>query len=106
MIVHCTNCLRRSLLLPLCMALLCLACASRSVTPLAGEMSPRRELELTAKIHHRIRAQAAFVTDPVLLDYVSEIGQRIVRTTEPQPLIYRFSILRSDDLNAFTIGGG
>ncbi len=63
-------------------------------------------MEMTAEIHRQIRAQARFVTDPVLLDYVNEIGQRILRPTEPQPFIYRFSILQSGDLNAFTTGGG
>ncbi len=97
--------LRPSLLLPLCMALLCLACAARSVKEAALE-TLEREVEMTAEIHRQLRAQARFVTDPVLLDYVNEIGQRIVRPTEPQPFIYRFSVLQSRDLNAFTIGGG
>ncbi len=97
--------MRRSLLLPLCMALLCLACASRSVKEAALE-TLEREMEMTAEIHHQIRAQARFVTDPVLLDYVNEIGQRILRPTEPQPFIYRFSVIQSGELNAFTIGGG
>ncbi len=87
------------------MALLCLACASRSVRE-AALATLEREMEMTAEIHRQIRAQARFVTDPVLLDYVNEIGQRILRPTEPQPFIYRFSILQSGDLNAFTTGGG
>ena len=96
--------LRGSLLLPLCMALLCLACASRSDK--AALESLEREREMTAEIHRQIRAQARFGTDLVLLDYVNEIGQRIIRPTEPQPFIYRFSVFQSGDLNAFTIGGG
>ncbi len=97
--------LRRSLLLPLCMALLCLACASRSAKE-AALATLEREVEMTAEIHHQIRSQTTFVTDPLPLDYVNEVGQRIVRPTEPQPFIYRFSVLQSRHLNAFTIGGG
>ena len=69
-----------------------------------GELE--RELELSAEIHRQLRARAPFVSDPVLLAYMNELGQHIVRVTEPQPFIFRFSILESDDLNAFTIGGG
>ncbi len=97
----------RRTLPPLCAALLCLACAFRSIeSPLGGEVTLEREMEMTAEIHRQIRAQAELVTDPVVLAYVNEIGQRIVRVTEPQPFVYRFTILESDDLNAFTIGGG
>jgi predicted Zn-dependent protease len=88
--------------------LLSLCCAFRPLenTPLSGEISIERESEITAEIHRKLRGQAEFVTDPVLLAYVNRIGQRIVRVTEPQPFIYRFSVLEADELNAFTIGGG
>ena len=92
----------------LCAALFCSGCSFHPLesTPFSGEMSIDREMEMTAEIHRQIRAQAEFVTDPVLLAYVNEIGQRIVRVTEPQPFLYRFNILEDDELNAFTIGGG
>ena len=97
----------RGLLLPVCVVMLCVACALRSIeSPFGGDLTLERELELSAEIHRQLRAQVQFVSDPVLLAYVNELGQQIVQVTEPQPFIYRFSILRSDDLNAFTIGGG
>ncbi len=97
----------RGLLAPVCVTLLCIGCALRSVeSPFGGDLTLERELELSAEIHRQLRAQVPFVSDPVLLAYVNELGQQIVRVTEPQPFIYRFSILESDDLNAFTIGGG
>ncbi len=65
-----------------------------------------REKQITADIHRQIRDNAPLVSDPVLLDYLYEIGQRIVAVTEPQPFIYRFSLIEDDTLNAFTIGGG
>jgi predicted Zn-dependent protease len=86
-----------------------LGCAFRPIEQnpfLGGELSVNKEMEKTAEIHRQIRNQAEFVSDPVVLDYLNEIGQRVVRVTEPQPFAYRFSLLESDELNAFTIGGG
>ncbi len=97
----------RPLLPPVCALLLCVACALRvPESPFGGDVTLERELELSAEIHRQLRAQAPFVSDPVLLAYVNELAQHIVRVTEPQPFLYRFSILESDNLNAFTIGGG
>jgi predicted Zn-dependent protease len=68
--------------------------------------SIEREKALTADIHHQIRDHAPLVSDPVVLEFVYEVGERIVAVTEPQPFIYRFFIIEDDSLNAFTIGGG
>jgi len=91
-------------------ALLILTACSFGVLPtsalLGTEMSIEREMEMTANIHRQIRAQTEFVSDPVLLAYVNDIGQRIVKVTGPQPFIFRFNIFKSQELNAFTIGGG
>ena len=92
----------------LCATLLCVGCSFRLLerNPFSDEISIEREMEMTAEIHRSIRAQAELVTDPLLLAYVNDLGQQIVAVTEPQPFIYRFSILEGDELNAFTIGGG
>ena len=71
-----------------------------------GLMPIERERELTARVAAQIRGQTPFITDPIVLGYVNEIGQRLVRAAEPQPFVYRFSIIDADALNAFTIGGG
>src|SRR5262249_33087013 len=65
-----------------------------------------KEREITDDVARQIRGTTPLITDPVLLAYVNELGQSIVRQTEPQPFLYRFSIIRDDTLNAFTIGGG
>jgi predicted Zn-dependent protease len=77
------------------------------VNPLSSRvLSTEREIEITAEVHEQIRAQAPLINDPVLLDYVYEIGSEIAAVTEPQPFIYRFFVIDDDALNAFTIGGG
>jgi predicted Zn-dependent protease len=77
-----------------------------SINPFAREVSVEQEIELGADLHRQIRAQADLITDPVLLDYVNETGQRIVRVTEPQPFAYRFNLIKDSQLNAFAVPGG
>jgi predicted Zn-dependent protease len=71
-----------------------------------AELSVERERELTADVARQLRSAAPFVSDPILLGYVNELGQSLVRSTEPQPFVYRFAIIADETLNAFTIGGG
>ncbi len=101
----------RPLLALACVGLVvCSACTGsrrRAATPQSEEeISIGKEKELTADIHRQIREQAELINDPVVLGYLYDIGQELVETTEPQPFIYRFSVIRDDTLNAFTIGGG
>lgn len=84
----------------------CSAPGEKSETASNGLMSIDRERELTARIAAQIRAQAPFITDPIVLGYVNEVGQRLVRAAEPQPFVYRFALIDDKTLNAFTIGGG
>ena len=71
-----------------------------------GLMTSGKEREVTAQVAAQIRKHAPFVTDPISLGYLNEIGQQLVAAAEPQPFVYRFSIIDDDRLNAFTIGGG
>jgi predicted Zn-dependent protease len=57
-------------------------------------------------VHEQIRAQAPLINDPIVLDYVYEIGSELVAASEPQPFTFRFFIIDDPNLNAFTIGGG
>ncbi len=84
----------------------CLRFRDLPSNPLANEISVEDEIELGASIHKQVRASVPMVHDPILLDFVNAIGQEIVATTEPQPFTYRFSIVKSDELNAFAVPGG
>ncbi len=85
--------------------LACASCVFVQREPGLSE-SIEREKALTADVHRQIRNNAPLVSDPVILDFVYEVGERLVAVTEPQPFIYRFFIIEDDTLNAFTIGGG
>ncbi len=82
------------------------AVPARAQNPFASDLSVENEQEMTAQIHAQIRAQTKFVSDPVLLAYVNEVGNGLVKSTEPQPFIFRFFLIDDPALNAFTIGGG
>ena len=79
---------------------------ARAQNPFASDLSVEQEQEMTAQIHAQIRAQAKLVSDPLLLAYVNEVGNGLVKSTEPQPFIFRFFLIDDPALNAFTIGGG
>jgi predicted Zn-dependent protease len=88
-------------------ALLGLAAApARAQNPFASDLSVEKEKEMTAQIAAQLRLQAPLVTDPVLVAYLSEIGNELVKATEPQPFLFRFYLVDDPRLNAFTIGGG
>jgi predicted Zn-dependent protease len=74
--------------------------------PFASDLTVEKEKEMTAQIHAQIRQQAKLVTDPVVLDYVDQVGESLVKAIEPTPFTFRFTVLEDPALNAFTIGGG
>ncbi len=82
------------------------AATARAQNPFASDLSVEQEQEMTAQIHAQIRAQTKLVNDPVLLAYVNEVGNELVKQTEPQPFLFRFFLVDDPALNAFTIGGG
>ncbi|MFI5315864.1 MAG: M48 family metalloprotease [Myxococcota bacterium] len=93
------------------LAALAIACLARpplaqAQNPFASDLTVEREKEMCAQIHEQIRQSAKLVTDPEILDYVDQIGESLVKVNEPQPYIFRFTVLEDPVLNAFTIGGG
>ena len=67
----------RHWLLAACLGLGLWACAigRPGPGPDEGDLSVEREKELTADVHRQIRAQAPLISDPVVLDYLYELGK-------------------------------
>ncbi|MEE8558149.1 MAG: M48 family metalloprotease [Myxococcota bacterium] len=90
-------------------ALLASGCAGvelKDLNPLHQEETIEQEMANGAQVHAQIRASGALVNDPVILAYINDLGQQVVRVTEPQPFIYRFNLVDADSLNAFAVPGG
>ena len=86
------------LLVPLLMPLL-LACATTA-------MSVPDERRLGDELDRETRREFVFVRDELTVDYVSRIGQEIVRASGPQPFEYRFYVVDEEDINAFALPAG
>jgi len=71
-----------------------------------GAMSLRDELAFAEMAHQEISKQYRFVTDPVIVNYVNQVGRRVAEVSGRPDLPYQFYVVENDQINAFTPGGG
>jgi predicted Zn-dependent protease len=92
----------------LLVALFGAGCATNPVTgrPDVVTMSEAKEIELGRRLHPQILQQYGRYEDEALQQYVSEIGQRIARASHRPDLQYTFTVLDTNDVNAFALPGG
>lgn len=64
-------------------------------------MSPTEEKELGDQLLLYVKDNYELIRDPVIVDYVNTIGQRIVAEFPALPFTYRFYVLKEDVYNAF-----
>ena len=69
-------------------------------------ITPKEEEELSREFMKVAMRQMAFVEDPLIVDYVNRVGQRIISVMPPQPYNYRFYVIDADEYNAFAIPAG
>lgn len=94
---------------PLLMACALAGCASNPVTggPDLVFSSEKSEIEKAKQRHPRMLQQFGGAYEDVQLQqYVNEVGQRAAKAGERPELTYTFTVLDSEDINAFTTGGG
>jgi len=70
------------------------------------EVSEQEERALGLEFDRWAREHLEIIEDPVVMGFIHDLGQSIVRTIEPQPFVYRFRVIRDDRLNAFAVPGG
>ncbi len=82
-------------------------CATNPVTgrPDVVMMSEAQELQLGREEHAKILQEFGRYDDLALQDYVNQIGQRIVAVSHRPQLQYTFTVLDSEDINAFALPG-
>ncbi len=73
---------------------------------LGTEVSVEQEREWGYKFDREIAKKVTLIDDPIVVGFVNDLGQDIVRGIEPQPFIYRFRVILDPTLNAFAVPGG
>lgn len=84
------------------------------LTVVCGIISPKRvsgitiqeEEELSREFMKLILSHYEIIRDPLIVNYVNEVGQKIVSTLPPQPFSYHFYVIKEDTYNAFATPAG
>jgi predicted Zn-dependent protease len=88
---------RASLVAGLCLALVLPACAPLTVP---------EEQQLGRQMSRELRSQLVFVRDPIVVDYISDMGEGILAAAGRQPFEYHFYVVEDEELNAFAAPAG
>jgi len=75
----------------------------RAVVPSVSEDDERA---IGMEFDRELQSLVTVIHDPVVTDFINELGQSLVSQIEPQPFIYRFRIIEDPELNAFAVPGG
>jgi predicted Zn-dependent protease len=75
----------------------------KAVVPSVSEDDER---EIGMEFDRELQEVVPVIHDPVVMDFINELGQALVTQIEPQPFIYRFRIIDDPALNAFAVPGG
>ncbi len=83
-------------------------CATNPVTGKADvvTISEDKEIQIGRKMHPQILQQYGRYSDEALQSYVNDVGQRIAAKSHRPELQYTFTVLDSQDVNAFALPGG
>jgi len=72
----------------------------------ANYYSVDQEWELGQQLEVQLRQELPLTNDATLTNYVSRIGQQMVRAAGADNLPWRFYVVRDDAINAFNVPGG
>ncbi len=69
-------------------------------------MTPKRERELGQAFMRNVRRSQKVMDDPLLTDYLQQLGQRLVEASESGAAGFEFILIDSPQINAFAGPGG
>ncbi|MFZ1983151.1 MAG: M48 family metalloprotease [Desulfatitalea sp.] len=69
-------------------------------------ISIKEEQELSQQFMRMISRHFSLIDDPLIIDYVSQMGRKIISSLPPQPFTYHFYVIKEDVYNAFAIPAG
>ncbi|MBW2604554.1 MAG: M48 family metalloprotease [Deltaproteobacteria bacterium] len=88
----------------LCTVLI-IACGIISPKGVSG-ITIQQEEELANEFIKLILSHYEIIKDPLVTNYINEVGQKIVSTLPPQPFSYHFYVIKEDTYNAFATPAG
>ena len=72
----------------------------------AFSITIQQEEELSREVMKVVLKHYELIKDPLIVNYINEIGQRIISVLQPQPFIYHFYVIKDDVYNAFATPAG
>jgi predicted Zn-dependent protease len=72
----------------------------------SSTISLDKEVLIGDALMRQLRAQAPIINDPLLDEYIQDIGNRLVAQADNVKFPYKFFIINSPDINAFAFFGG
>ena len=66
----------------------------------------QQEEDLSRDFMKLIMEHYEFIKDPVIVNYVNDVGQKLVSALPPQPFSYHFYVIKDDTYNAFATPAG
>jgi beta-barrel assembly-enhancing protease len=76
------------------------------VVPEGDCITIQEERELAKEFMDVVKARYRLIEDPVIVDYVNRVGNRILKSLPPQPFTYQFHVIEEDVYNAFATPAG
>ncbi len=65
-----------------------------------------QELAIGTQMAAQVEQSEKVLADTVWQNYINEIGQKIVRVCDRKDITYHFTVIESDQVNAFAAPGG
>ena len=81
-------------------------CAAGLVLSACAPLTVQEEKQLGREVQRQVRQQTQFVRDPVTVNYIRDMGDRLVDAAPPSPFEFRFYVVEDEQLNAFAVPGG
>ncbi|MFC3394885.1 tetratricopeptide repeat protein [Brenneria rubrifaciens] len=75
-------------------------------TTAGGTLSINQELAMGDFYVRQLRAGAPLINDPLLSNYINQLGNRLVKQADSVRTPFHFFLIRNDDINAFAFFGG
>ena len=66
----------------------------------------QEEKEMSREVMKVILRHYDIIKDPLVVNYINKIGQKVVSSLPPQPFIYHFYVIKEDSYNAFATPAG